>query len=210
MLRTLPSCFIAFGAWYWLGYRGVSAGYFAFLLALPVAFTLLVVNPAGRLRLWSWSRPGSVRAWVWAGFNQCLFFLNARLLSDPSVGLPETALQGALIAAVFGTLYDILAIDGRIVTVYNRAHHKGWGAIRSACSYGFAFFGAFGLVACALAKLAWAPLAQGASIAETAAICGGGGLALCLPFGVFLLVASRGRKRLDARRKAFAATDAGL
>ena len=155
MLWLIPLGSILISLLHWLVQPSASALFIGYLLSIPIVFSLTVVNLAGRFQIWVWTKPLAQATLVNAGYALLLFFLISPWIerdTDMATTL-QTGLAGGIIFMAIGTLNDIVGLENKIFTVYNRAHFKKQGAIASALSYGFYYFGFLGFFYALLAKL---------------------------------------------------------
>jgi hypothetical protein len=155
MYCIVPVLFVLGSMTYWLLYRSAPLLFWGYLVVLPFFFGLVVDNLAGRFGLWTWTKPVLHYALITSAYTQLLFFVTGTLLIQPTtiVTTLECAIAGPLIAIPVGMIHDILALEYGFCTMYNRAHFKNLGSIASVLSYGFYYFGVYGVAVGLSAKL---------------------------------------------------------
>lgn len=202
LTRLLPTTFILAGSFYWLLVLRVDASYLCFLIFISLVFSASVVTLARRRKLWSWNEPFWVPPLVWAGYTMICFSIIGRILILPTDfgSVTESAAAGFLIWTTWGVLFDILAMEAGVFTIFNRAYFKKLGTIASAKSYGFYFFGSFGLISTLIAKIGYRLLIELSAPVSPAWTFVIGSAALSLPFLLFVATRKTGlerRRQLD-------------
>lgn len=146
MLCLLPSLFLLLNTSYWFFYKKVPLTFLIYLIVLPLVFAATIVPLAGKLKLWKWSEPLWAPLYAWCGYSAfSLMLIGDTLSHQASLKIfVLSALHGAVMWAMIGTLFDLFAMDAGFFTVYNRAYYKKLGTIHSVGSYGFRFFSLFG------------------------------------------------------------------
>jgi hypothetical protein len=202
MLKLFPVFFTLLSSLYWLVYRGLPLVFFCYLLFIPATFALIVVVLAGKLRLWQWSDSIWAPVAVWCGYGSLYFLLIGRIITEGTqvFSLLECALSGAFVWGSIATLFDVFAMDAGLITVFNRAHYKKLGTITSVGSYGFYFFGCYGLISGLLAKFGYFFLVESPAQVPVVAMYAGAGLLISGPFTVYVLILSRGKRKSSVGR----------
>jgi len=155
MYRIVPVLLVLGSMTYWLLHRAEPLLFWGYLVVLPFSFGLVVDNLAGRFGVWTWTKPVLHYALITSAYTQVLFLVTGTLLVQPTTVMTslECATAGLLVAIPVGMMHDILAIEYGFCTMFNRAHFKNLGSIASVLSYGFYYFGVYGVAVGLSAKL---------------------------------------------------------
>lgn len=150
-----PAVLVPLGYWLWWRHYGENHQMAAFAVAVPILYAY-VVPAIGTNVLGMWEFNTRFRLGRFRAHHGFVFGGATAILALPAVGSPtpeptlaDVAAAGFLVASVlafWNWLYDILAIQAGILTVYNQPHADGAGAEAVATDYAPIFFGAFGLV----------------------------------------------------------------
>lgn len=207
LLWLLPAT-LTLSGWLWSRLPWMTDELLLLLLATPaVAMTLNVAVGAGLLRLWRFNLAYAVAGvppqigLVYAAVINMVTAALAGLLATPG---PAAALGfvllTAVITALLGVLYDLLAVHFGLLDVYVRAHYRNQGTWAIVRSYGFTFFGLVGLLAAISARAGyWLLIEQASGQAALAFVLG---LALIVLPCVAVFIALWQRRSRRPRRHA--------
>ena len=148
---VIPGVGLVLGVYKWV-IQEHAPYFFLFTLIPPIIFGYTVVYLATRhWKLWVWrtnlSRNGfqPTIGLIWGGITQLLLFCvgNALLFTSTFSGKLEWIIIIMFLTTVFGLLNDILSMEDGFIAVFNRAHYKKEGSVRSVLSYGVVLYGLF-------------------------------------------------------------------
>ena len=151
---VIPGVGLVLGVYKWV-IQEHAPYFFLFTLIPPIVFGYTVVYLATRhWKLWVWrtnlSRNGfqPTIGLIWGGITQLLLFCvgNALLFTSTFSGKLEWIIIIMFLSTVFGLLNDILSMEDGFIAVFNRAHYKKEGSVRSVLSYGVVLYGLFSFI----------------------------------------------------------------
>ena len=151
---VIPGSGLVLGAYKWV-IQEHAPYFFFFTLIPPIVFGYTVVYLATRhWKLWVWrtnlSRGGfqPTIGLIWGGITQLLLFCVGNVLPFTSTfsGKLEWIVIIMFVSTVFGLLNDILSMEDGFIAVFNRAHYKKEGSVRSALSYGVVLYGLYSFI----------------------------------------------------------------
>jgi len=174
---------------YWPLVQGTGVAFPLYLLAVPFIFALVAIRTTTRLlRLWTWRMPLFHLAFLWASYPALGILLLSDSVTDPFswATLVKTVVFSALAGAGIGTLVDVVGMDEDLLEV----HHvqQNLGTVKTVFLYSFRFFGIFGALYGALAKLGHYFLVEQGATRWLPALVLGASAALCLPFMTYYIM----------------------
>jgi len=151
---VIPGSGLVLGTYKWV-IQEHAPYFFFFTLIPPIVFGYTVVYLATRhWKLWVWrtnlSRGGfqPTIGLIWGGITQLLLFCVGNVLPFTSTfsGKLEWIIIIMFAITVFGLLNDILSMEDGFIAVFNRAHYKKEGSVRSVLSYGVVLYGLYAFI----------------------------------------------------------------
>lgn len=195
LLWGFPSAAFVATWLYWPLVCGTGLAFPLYLLTFPVPFALVVVPLAMKhLRLWKWNLPAALLTFMWSTYSA----LGALIISDTIAApfsvtmLAKSVAFSALVGAAIGTIIDVVGIDEGLLEVYHTPRHLG--TVKTVLSYSFKFFGIFGAIYGAGAKVGYYLLVEHGATLWLPALILGGSAVLALPFLLYFLLPDRGRR----------------
>lgn len=207
MYRIVPVLLLLGSMTYWLLYRSAPLLFWSYLVVLPFSFGLVVDTLAGRFGLWTWTTSVLHYALITSAYTQVLFLVTGTLLIQPTTVMTalECAMAGLLVAVPVGMIHDILAIEYGFCTMFNRAHFKNLGSIASVLSYGFYYFGVYGVAVGLSAKLGHLYLVESAPAVYAYVPVSIGGF--LIPFMIWVVVLGLKKRRIRTKSDSFRPDD---
>jgi hypothetical protein len=188
-LWGFPLVVLAATWFYWPVVHGAGLAFPLYLLSVPFLFALVVIQTATRyLRLWCWNMSLAHLAFLWSTYPGLGILIVGDTMTAPFTGaaLIKSVIFSALVSAVIGTLVDIVGIDEKLLVVYHALPNLG--TVKTVLSYSFQFFGIFGALYGASAKVGYYVLVELGATRWLPVLILCGGVALCLPFMSYFLL----------------------
>ena len=194
-LWGLPWSVLAATWLYWPVVQDTGFAFPLYLLAAPVLFAYVVIRlTTERLRLWCWTIPLAHLAFLWAVYPALGLLILGDTIAEPftTAALIKTVVFSALVGAVLGTLVDIVGMDEELLKVHHTPQHLG--TVKTVLSYSFQFFGIFGALYGASAKVGHLFLVERGATRWLPLLILGAAATLILPFMLHFLVLRKQRR----------------
>ena len=182
---------------YWSVVQGAGLAFPFYLVSVPFLFAMVVIRTTtGYLRLWSWRMPMMHLAFLWSTYSPLGILIVSDTIAAPltAVMVIKSAVSCALVGAGIGTLIDIVGMDEDLLELHHVTTHLG--TVKTVLSYSFKFFGIFGAIYGAIAKVGYAVLMGPGSTRWLPALILCASAVLCLPFMIYFLLPRKERQQV--------------
>ena len=187
---VIPGAGLVLGIYKWV-IQEHAPYFFFFTLIPPIVFGYTVVYQATRhWKLWVWRTNLSQDGFqptiglIWGGITQLLLFCMGNSLPFTSTfsGKLEWIIIVMFVITVFGLLNDILSMEDGFITVFNRAHYRMEGSVRSVLSYGVALYGLYSFIFSLICMVGYSFLMGPVPLSFFAWLTGMASFLLAMPF----------------------------